>query len=69
MYHPTDRERLYLDWAVSCGIYSPSFFSVDHCFVDVWLRVYRSLDVRVLGYDRYWDALTWLYETGYYLLT
>lgn len=69
MYRPTDRERLYLDWAVSCGFYSPAFFAFDSCFADVWLRVYLSLDVRMLGYDRYWEVLTWLYETGYYLLT
>ncbi len=64
MYQPNEREKLLLDWAVSCGIYSPAFFAFDGTFQAVWLRVYRSLDVCVLGYERYWEILGWLAVAG-----
>lgn len=63
MYRPTDEELLLLQWAIAAGLYSPSFFSVDQSLADVWLRLFRSLDVS-LGVDRYWRMLEWLNEAG-----
>lgn len=64
MYKPTERELLLLDWAISCKLYSPGFFRFDQSFRAVWLRVFRSLDVRKQGVDLYWEALKWLSAAG-----